>query len=160
MQNTLKHCIYAVSEKFPKNLQIPKNIFFGKYYVTGQTFLASTGQIFLSSFHPIFSLFDPPFFFLFFSNFLSVSLIIGSTFMRLAECNLEIKRVLFSLVLLALNRIKMKEMERDGHRKTQIKWGFTLDFTKFSQRSRRVLLKRFCNSVLLRAASAMSPVSA
>lgn len=64
--------------------------------VTGQTFLASKGQIFLSSSHPIFSHFDPPFFHLFFSNFLSAHLIIGSTFMRLAECNLEIKRVLFS----------------------------------------------------------------
>ena len=116
-QNTIKHCIYAVSEKFPKKLQIPKNIFFGKYYVTGQTFLSSKGQIFLSSSYPIFSHFDPTFFHLFFSKYLSVSLIIGSTFMRLAECNLEIKRVLFSLVLPALNRIKMKGMERDRHRK-------------------------------------------
>ena len=42
----------------PKKSQIPKNIFLGNYYVTGQTFLASKGQIFLSSFHPIFSPFS------------------------------------------------------------------------------------------------------
>lgn len=69
---------------------------FERLCVTGQTFLSSKGQIFLSSSHPIFPRFDPPSFFLFFSNFLSVSLIIWSTFMRLAECNLEIKRLLFS----------------------------------------------------------------
>ena len=43
-----------------KNLQIPKNIFFGKYYVTGQTFLASKGQIFLSSFFSFFLVLTRP----------------------------------------------------------------------------------------------------
>ena len=118
---------------FRKNLQIPKNIFFGKYYVTGQTFLSSKGQIFLSSFSLTFFHFDPPFFFLFFSNFLSAHLIIGSTFMRLAECNLEIKRLLFSPFISAYFGFKGTNRKEQVNRKNPV---FTLVYTKFSQRSK------------------------
>ena len=109
---------------FRKNLQTPKNIFFGKYYVTGQTFLASKGQFLFFSHSLNFSQFDPPSFFLFFSNFLSAPLIIGSSLMRIAECNLEIKRVLFSPFfstyfdfkggLTGKNRLTKIKCERNG----------------------------------------------
>ena len=74
--------------------------------VTGQTFLASKGQIFLSSFHPIFSHFDPPFSISFSPNISPVFSFTGQPFMRLTECNLEIKRLLFSLFFSRTFRLK------------------------------------------------------
>ena len=64
--------------------------------VTGQTFLSSMGQIFLSSSIPFFLPIDPPFSISFSPNISPVFSFTGQPFMRLTECNLEIKRLLFS----------------------------------------------------------------
>ena len=60
---------------------------------------------------------------LFLSNFISVYLIIGSSFMRLTECNLEIKRVLFLSFFLALSDWKRtNRKERVNKDKEWKKW--------------------------------------
>ncbi len=79
-----------------KILAQPKNIVPKKYYVTGQTFLASKGQFLFFSNSLKFSPFDPPFSSSFSPNLSPVFSFTGQPFMRLTECNLEIKRLLFS----------------------------------------------------------------
>ena len=75
-------------------------------------FLASKGQIFLSSYIQLFPRFDPPFSISFSPNISPVFSFTGQPFMRLTECNLEIKRSFFlSLfrVISTFKGIKRKE---------------------------------------------------